>query len=224
MVGFLRDHIQNVAEALRAPLPPGLVNTERHVFRTLLPTKQLHICLALINTLGIVKLRAWEDTDHLRKLHNTLCQRCRAMLQVLKRLLVHLRVKHVMHCIHLRFPVLFVHVALLLHLTDGIAVLLDVHLVRCTLNRQAINFFAQLQNVALVFTQSSLHATHAKVQGAESARGLGTAELCLLLNSTNLLKRLLLLLADVILQACFSVGHVPLQVAPDNGYFIEAIA
>merc|ERR1712072_905501 len=66
VVRLLRDHVQDVAETLRAALPPRLVDTERHVLRALLPAKQLHISLALIEALGVVESGAREDTHHLR--------------------------------------------------------------------------------------------------------------------------------------------------------------
>merc|ERR1712118_211776 len=106
VVRLLCDHVQDVAEALRAALAPGLVDTKRHVLGTLLPSQQLHVGLALVQYFSIIKARPWEDAHYLRKFYYALCQRCSAMLQVLERLLVHLGSEHVVHGIHLCFPVL----------------------------------------------------------------------------------------------------------------------
>merc|ERR1712046_264747 len=112
MICLLCNHVQDVAEALRAPLAPSLVNPERHVLGTFFPTKKLNISFTLIQALSIIEAWAWEDTNDLGKLHCALGQGCDAMLQVLKRLLVDLRVENIVDSIHLSFPVLFVHVAL----------------------------------------------------------------------------------------------------------------
>mmetsp|Transcript_76673 Transcript_76673/g.215600 ORF Transcript_76673/g.215600 Transcript_76673/m.215600 type:complete len:364 (-) Transcript_76673:935-2026(-) len=50
VVRLLRDHVQDVAEALRAALPPSLVHAKGHVLRAFLPTQELHIGLALVST------------------------------------------------------------------------------------------------------------------------------------------------------------------------------
>merc|ERR1711933_617544 len=57
-----------------------------------------------------------------------------------------------------------------------------------------------------------LYAAHPEVKGAEAARGLCAAELRLLLHCADLLESLLLLLADVVLQASLGVGHITLEV------------
>mmetsp|Transcript_109013 Transcript_109013/g.273157 ORF Transcript_109013/g.273157 Transcript_109013/m.273157 type:complete len:216 (+) Transcript_109013:105-752(+) len=129
VVGFLRDHVQDVPEALRAALTPGLVHAEGHVLRALLPPEQLHVCLALVNPVRIVEPGAWENPHDLSKLYHTLGERCHAMLQILEGFLVHFRVQHIVNCIHLGLPVLLVDVPLLFHLAHGIAVLLDVDFV-----------------------------------------------------------------------------------------------
>merc|ERR1712070_861081 len=129
VVSFLCDHVQDVSEALRTPLTPSLVNSKGHVLSTLLPTKKLNIGLTLVQTLSIIKAWSWENSNHLSEFHCTLGQGCHAVLQVLKWLLIHLSVQNIMDCIHLRLPVLLVHITLLLHLSDSVAVLLDVHLV-----------------------------------------------------------------------------------------------
>mmetsp|Transcript_5778 Transcript_5778/g.13654 ORF Transcript_5778/g.13654 Transcript_5778/m.13654 type:complete len:365 (+) Transcript_5778:418-1512(+) len=146
------------------------------------------------------------------------------MLQVFERLLVNLCVQDVVDGIHLGLPVLLIHVTLLLHLADGIAVLLDVHLVGGALHRQPVDLLTQLQDVTLVFAQATLHATHAQIQCSEATRGFGTAQLSLLLHSPNLLKGLLLLLADLVLEASFRVGHIALEVAANHGDLVEAVA
>merc|ERR1711904_265876 len=127
VVCLLCNHVKNVAEALRASLAPSLVNPEGHVLCTLLPTKKLNIGFALIETLCVIEAWPREDPNHLGKLHCAFRQRCHAMLQVLKWLLVDFGVQNIVHCIHLCLPVLLVHVALLLHLPHCIAVLLDIH-------------------------------------------------------------------------------------------------
>mmetsp|Transcript_49327 Transcript_49327/g.88648 ORF Transcript_49327/g.88648 Transcript_49327/m.88648 type:complete len:215 (-) Transcript_49327:339-983(-) len=129
VIGLFGNHIQDVAEALRAALAPSLVNPKGHVLGTLFPAKKLHVSLSLVSTFSIIELWSWEDTNNLGKFDHTLCQRCNNVLEILERLLVHLRVEHIMYGIHLRLPVLLVHVSLLFHLSDGIAVLLDVHFV-----------------------------------------------------------------------------------------------
>merc|ERR1719240_1059499 len=43
VVRLLRDHVQDVAEPLRATLAPGLVDAEGHVLRAVLPAKQLDV-------------------------------------------------------------------------------------------------------------------------------------------------------------------------------------
>merc|ERR1712190_490290 len=63
VVGLLGDHIENVSETLRAPLTPSLIDTEGHVLRALLPTKELDVGLALVDTLGVVEPGAREDAD-----------------------------------------------------------------------------------------------------------------------------------------------------------------
>merc|ERR1719240_1429323 len=70
VVRLLRDHVQDVAEPLRAALPPCLVHAEGHVLRALLPAKQLDVGLALVEALGVVEAGAWEDANHLRNLHH----------------------------------------------------------------------------------------------------------------------------------------------------------
>ena len=62
--------------------------------------------------------------------------------------------------IHLCLPVLLIHVTLLLHLPHGIAILLNVDLMGCTLNGQAIHLLAQLENVTLVLAKTALNTTH----------------------------------------------------------------
>merc|ERR1719387_3173709 len=224
VVSLLRDHVKDVSEALRAPLPPGLVHAERHILSALLPAEELNVCLALIQALRIVESRAWEDTHDLRELDNTLGQGRRAMLQVLEGLLVDLGVEHVVDGVHLSLPVLFVHVALLLHLAHRVAVLLDVHLVGSALHRQTVHLLSELQDIPLVLAEPALHATHAEVQRAKPAGGLSAAELCLLLHGANLLEGLLLLLPDIVLQARLRVRNVALEVAPYHCYLVKAIA
>merc|ERR1712232_1104099 len=143
MVSLLRDHVQDVPKALRAALPPSLVHSERHVLGTLLPTQKLNIGLTLLCTLSIIKAWPREDTYDLGKLHNTLRKRCRAMLQVLKGLLV--------------------HVSLLLHLPHCITGLLDVDLMGGTLHSQAIGFLPELQDVTLVLPETTLNTAHAQI-------------------------------------------------------------
>mmetsp|Transcript_102299 Transcript_102299/g.266839 ORF Transcript_102299/g.266839 Transcript_102299/m.266839 type:complete len:379 (-) Transcript_102299:374-1510(-) len=145
------------------------------------------------------------------------------MLQVLEGLLVDLGVQHIVHRIHLRLPILLVDVPLLLHLARRIAVLLDVHLVRGALHRQAIDLLSKLQDVALVLTEATLHAAHAQVEGAQSPGGLCAAELRLLLHGADLLEGLLLLLPDVVLQARLGVSNIALQVAANHRHLVEAI-
>merc|ERR1719217_815212 len=70
VVRLLRDHVQDVAEPLRAPLAPRLVDAERHVLRAVLPTEELDVRLCRIGALRIVEARAREDANHLRELHN----------------------------------------------------------------------------------------------------------------------------------------------------------
>mmetsp|Transcript_89009 Transcript_89009/g.197765 ORF Transcript_89009/g.197765 Transcript_89009/m.197765 type:complete len:204 (-) Transcript_89009:464-1075(-) len=146
------------------------------------------------------------------------------MLEILKRLLVDLSIEHVVHGIHLSFPVLLVHVALLLHSTHGIAVLLDVHLVRGALHSQTVDLLAELQDVALVLSEATLHSAHAQVQRAKAARGLRTAKFRLLLHSADLLKGLLLLLTNVVLQPRLRVRDVAFKVAAHHRDLVEAIA
>merc|ERR1719443_1731110 len=43
VVRLLRDHVQDVAEPLRAALAPSLVDAEGHVLRAVLPAKQLDV-------------------------------------------------------------------------------------------------------------------------------------------------------------------------------------
>mmetsp|Transcript_44083 Transcript_44083/g.104967 ORF Transcript_44083/g.104967 Transcript_44083/m.104967 type:complete len:469 (-) Transcript_44083:365-1771(-) len=224
VVGLLGHHVQDVAEALGAALAPGLVHAEGHVLCALLPAQQLHIRLPLICTFRIIEFGAGEDTNHLRELHHAPGQGRSAVLQVLERLLVDLGVQNIVHGIHLGLPVLLIHVALLLHLADGIAVLLDVHLVGGALHRQPVHLLPQLQDVTLVFAQATLHATHAQVQCSEAARGFGTAKLSLLLHGPNLLEGLLLLLANVVLQSGFCIGHISFQVTAHHGHLVEAVA
>merc|ERR1711959_584660 len=159
-----------------------------------------------------------------KKKKKTFCERCHAMLEVIEWFFVHLCVKHIVHRIHLRLPVLLVHVSLLLHFAHGVAVLLDVNLVRSALDRQPIDLLAKLQDITFVLSQPTLHSTHSKIESTKTSRGFCTAQLGLLFHGTNLLKCLLLLLADIILQARLSVCNIPFQVAPNNGNFIEAIA
>merc|ERR1712151_1350790 len=85
VVRLLCDHIQDVAEALRAALAPSFVNAERHVLCALLPSQQLNICLALVKPFGIIEAGAWEDSHDLRELHDAFRQRGGAMLQVFER-------------------------------------------------------------------------------------------------------------------------------------------
>mmetsp|Transcript_116996 Transcript_116996/g.376315 ORF Transcript_116996/g.376315 Transcript_116996/m.376315 type:complete len:383 (-) Transcript_116996:739-1887(-) len=224
VVRLLGDHVQDVAEALRAALPPSLVHTEGHVLRALLPTQELHIGLALVNTIRVVEAGAWEHTHDLSKFHDALRQRGDAMFQVLERLLVDLGVQHIVHRIHLCLPILLVNVPLLLHLPRRVAVLLDVHLVRGALHRQAIDLLAKLQDVALVLTETTLHTAHAQVKSAQPPRGFCAAKLRLLLNGADLLKGLLLLLPDVVFQTCLRVSNVALQVAAHHCHLVEAIA
>merc|ERR1712070_204390 len=146
------------------------------------------------------------------------------MLKVFKGLLVNFSVEHVVHSIHLRFPILLVHVPLLLHLPHRITILLDVNFVRSTLHCQAIDLFTQFQDVTLVFTQTTLHTTHPEIKCAKTPRGFCTAELSLLFNSADLLESLLLLLTDIILQACLCICNISLQVTPHHSNFIEAVA
>ena len=72
VVCFLGNHVQDVPEALGAPLTPCLVNPEGHVLSTFFPTKKFNISLALVQTFSIVKAWAWEDTNHLGKLYRPL--------------------------------------------------------------------------------------------------------------------------------------------------------
>merc|ERR1719424_989606 len=146
------------------------------------------------------------------------------MFEVLEGFLVDLRVKHIVHRIHLSLPVLLIHVALFLHLSHGVTVLLNVNLMRCALYSKAINFFAQLQDVALVLSKAALDATHPEIKCPKASRGFCTSQLCLLFHGPDLLKRLLLLLTDIILQPSLCVCNISLQVTPHNSYFIEAIA
>mmetsp|Transcript_44084 Transcript_44084/g.104972 ORF Transcript_44084/g.104972 Transcript_44084/m.104972 type:complete len:287 (-) Transcript_44084:556-1416(-) len=223
VVGLLGHHVQDVAEALGAALAPGLVHAEGHVLCALLPAQQLHIRLPLICTFRIIEFGAGEDTNHLRELHHAPGQGRSAVLQVLERLLVDLGVQNIVHGIHLGLPVLLIHVALLLHLADGIAVLLDVHLVGGALHCEAIHLLPELQDVSFVLTQPALHSAHAQVQRAEAAGGFCAAELRLLLHGSDLLERLLLLLADVVLQARLGVRHVALQVGAHHRHLVEAV-
>mmetsp|Transcript_61344 Transcript_61344/g.146114 ORF Transcript_61344/g.146114 Transcript_61344/m.146114 type:complete len:217 (+) Transcript_61344:680-1330(+) len=145
------------------------------------------------------------------------------MLQVLKWLLVYLRIEHIMHGVHLCLPVLLIHIALLLHLAHGVAVLLEVYLMRGTLYGQAIDLLTQLQDVSLVLTEATLDTTHAQIQGSQSPRGLRTSQLSLLLHAANLLKCLLLLLSNVVLEPRLSVCDISLKVASHHCNFVEAI-
>merc|ERR1719213_949546 len=43
VVRLLRDHVQDVAEPLRATLAPSLVDAEGHVLRAVLPAEQLDV-------------------------------------------------------------------------------------------------------------------------------------------------------------------------------------
>merc|ERR1712070_1259164 len=67
VVRLLRDHVQDVAEALRATLAPGFVDAEGHVLRAVLPTKELDVRLRRISAFSIVESRPREDTNHLRE-------------------------------------------------------------------------------------------------------------------------------------------------------------
>merc|ERR1719420_1184730 len=223
VVSLLSDHVQDVPEALRAPLTPSFVNPEGHVLSTFLPTKKLDIGLTLVQTLSIVEAWSREDPNHLREFHRALGQRCDAVFKVLEWLLIDLSVQNIMDCIHLRLPVLLIHVALLLHLPHCVAVLLDVHFVRSTLHSQAIDLFTKLENVPLVLPKASLNTTHPQVECSQAARCLCAAKLCLLLHSTNLLEGLLLLLPDVIFQPGLCVCNVPFKVAADHCHLVEAI-
>merc|ERR1712070_1310210 len=93
VVSLLRNHVQNVAKPLGAALPPSLVHAEGHVLGAIFPTEQLNVCLALVNAFCVVKPGAWEDADDLGKLDDSLREGSHAMLEVLKGLLVDLRVK-----------------------------------------------------------------------------------------------------------------------------------
>mmetsp|Transcript_66997 Transcript_66997/g.146134 ORF Transcript_66997/g.146134 Transcript_66997/m.146134 type:complete len:264 (-) Transcript_66997:1272-2063(-) len=166
MICLLRNHIEDVPKALRAALAPSLVHAERHVLSALLPAQQFDIGLALIHSLSIIESRSREDPDNLSKLHHALGKRGGAMLEILKGLLIHLGIEDVVHGVHLRLPVLLVHVALLLQLPRCIAILLNIDLMRSALDCEAVGLFAQLENVALVFTKTALHAAHAEVQSA----------------------------------------------------------
>merc|ERR1719188_729088 len=150
VVCLLGNHVKYVSETLRAALAPGLVDTEGHVLSTLLPTKELDVGLALIDPLGIVEPGAREDADNLSKLNDALRQGGDTVLEILERLLVDLRVEHVVHRIHLCLPILLVHIPLLLHAAHRIAVLLDIDLVRSAFHRQTIDLLAEFQDVALV--------------------------------------------------------------------------
>merc|ERR1712151_1242703 len=82
VISFLRDHVQDVAESLRATLAPGFVDTKRHVFCALLPAQKLYICLALVKPFGVIETGAWEDAHNLGELHYALGQRRSAMFQI----------------------------------------------------------------------------------------------------------------------------------------------
>merc|ERR1719152_766999 len=79
VVRLLRDHVQNVPEALRAALAPGLVHTEGHVLRALLPAEELDVRLTLVHPVRVVEARAGENPHHLRKLHHALRERGHAV-------------------------------------------------------------------------------------------------------------------------------------------------
>merc|ERR1719230_859991 len=129
-----------------------------------------------------------------------------------------------MNCVHLRLPVLLIHVALFLHLPHGITVLLNVNLMGSTLDRQAIDLFPKFEDVTLVLSKPTLHSAHPEVKRAETARCFRTAQFSLLLDCTNFLESLLLFLSDVILQPGLSISNVALQVATHNCHLIEAVA
>eukprot|EP00404_Azadinium_spinosum_P043445 CAMPEP_0180798284 /NCGR_PEP_ID=MMETSP1038_2-20121128/57869_1 /TAXON_ID=632150 /ORGANISM="Azadinium spinosum, Strain 3D9" /LENGTH=198 /DNA_ID=CAMNT_0022837697 /DNA_START=97 /DNA_END=690 /DNA_ORIENTATION=+ len=147
-----------------------------------------------------------------------------AMLQILVSLLVDLGVQNVVDCVHLRFPILLVRVTLFFHLTEAIAILLNVDLMSRAFHRQAIDLLADLEDVALMLAQATLDAAHSEVQSPESARSLRAPELRLLLHEPDLLEGLLLLLPVIVLQARLGVGHIPLEVTPHHCDLIEAIA
>mmetsp|Transcript_28842 Transcript_28842/g.40586 ORF Transcript_28842/g.40586 Transcript_28842/m.40586 type:complete len:365 (-) Transcript_28842:328-1422(-) len=146
------------------------------------------------------------------------------MLQILERLLVHLGVQDIMYRVHLCFPVLLIHVSLLLHLSGRVTVLLNIHFVGSTLHGEPIHLLPQLEDVALVLSQSSLHPTHAEIQGSQAPGGFRAPELRLLLHRTDFLEGLLLLLANIVLQSGFCVGHISFQVAAHHGHLVEAVA
>mmetsp|Transcript_62128 Transcript_62128/g.139992 ORF Transcript_62128/g.139992 Transcript_62128/m.139992 type:complete len:203 (+) Transcript_62128:187-795(+) len=128
-----------------------------------------------------------------------------------------------MHSVHLRLPVLLVHVPLFFHLSDRVAVLLYVNLVRGALHSQAVDLLAELEDVALVLAQAALHAAHPEVESTQASRSLGASKFGLLLNGRYLLEGLLLLLSDVVLQASLCVRDVALQVATHHCNLIEAV-
>merc|ERR1712032_818597 len=70
VVSLFGDHIQNVSKALRTSLPPCFVDTEGHILRAFLPTQELHIGLALIDALSIIKPWAREHANDLCELDN----------------------------------------------------------------------------------------------------------------------------------------------------------
>merc|ERR1711988_1832742 len=119
------------------------------------------------------------------------------MLKIFEWFLIDFRIEHIVNGIHLRLPVLLVHVTLLLHLTHGITVFLDVNLMGCALHRQPIDLFPEFEDISLVLTQASLHSAHPEVESTEASRSFCASELGLLFHSTNLFKRFLLLLADI---------------------------
>mmetsp|Transcript_33533 Transcript_33533/g.73381 ORF Transcript_33533/g.73381 Transcript_33533/m.73381 type:complete len:249 (+) Transcript_33533:548-1294(+) len=146
------------------------------------------------------------------------------MLQIFEGFFVNLRVQDVMHSIHLGLPVLLVHIPLLLEFPRGVAVFLDIYLMGSALHRETIGLLPQFQDISFVFTEAALHTAHAEIQSAEAPRCLSAPKLCLLLHRADFFKGLLLLLPDVVLESGLGVSHVPLQVAPDHGHFIEAVA
>merc|ERR1740133_359051 len=95
---------------------------------------------------------------------------------------------------------------------------------RCALHRQAVNFLAKLQDIALMLAKASLHPTHPEIKRAQPTRSFSAAKLGLLLDSTYLLKRLLLFLPNIVFEACLCVSNIALKVTADNSYLIEAIA
>merc|ERR1711879_949285 len=55
VISFFRNHVKHIPETLRTSLPPCFVNAERHVLRTLFPSKKLNICFALVNAFRIIE-------------------------------------------------------------------------------------------------------------------------------------------------------------------------